>query len=120
MIKIPLSDIISRIKEKTNLSDEDINNKIEAKLKQLSGLISHEGAAHIIANELGVKLFEIASGRLQIKNILVGMRDVEVVGKVMQVNELREFKTDNRDGKVASFVIGDETGAIRTVMWRRM
>ena len=117
MIKIPLSDIISRIKEKTNLSDEDINNKIEAKLKQLSGLISHEGAAHIIANELGVKLFEIASGRLQIKNILVGMRDVEVVGKVMQVNELREFKTDNRDGKVASFVIGDETGEIRTVMW---
>ncbi len=117
MIKIPLSDIISRIKEKTKLSDEEINDKIEEKLKQLSGLISKEGAAHIIANELGVKLFEAVTGKLQIKNILIGMRDVETVGKVTQISELREFKTDNREGKVASFVLGDETGTIRVVMW---
>ncbi len=117
MIKIPLSDIIVRIKEKTKLSDEDINSKIDEKLKQLSGLISKEGAAHIIANELGVKLFEASSGKLQIKNILAGMRDVETVGKVMQVYELREFKTEKREGKVASFILGDETGTIRVVMW---
>lgn len=117
MIKIPLSDIISKIKEKTKISDEDINNKIDEKLKQLSGLISKEGAAHIIANELGVKLFENVSGKLQIKNILAGMQDVEAVGKVLQIYELREFKKENREGKVASFILGDETGTIRVVMW---
>lgn len=117
MIKIPLSEITTRIREKTKLSDGEINNKIEAKLKQLSGLISKEGAAHIIANELGVKLFEAVSGKLQIKNILLGMRDVEAVGKVIQTDVLREFKKDNREGKVASFILGDETGTIRVVLW---
>ena len=86
-------------------------------MKQLSGLISKEGAAHIVANELGIKLFDSFTGKLQIKNILVGLRNVETVGKVLQTYELREFTTNERQGKVASLVIGDETGTIRIVMW---
>jgi len=117
MIKIPFEDIVSKIKEKGNLTEEEINSKIQEKTKQLSGLISKEGAAHIIANELGIKLFEDLSGKLQVKNILAGMRDVETVGKVQQIFETREFKTEKREGKVASLVIGDETGTIRIVLW---
>ena len=58
MLKIPLNDIIAKILKETSLSEAEINTKIDQKLDQLSGLISKEGAAHIIANELGVKLFE--------------------------------------------------------------
>ena len=117
MIKIPFEDIVSKIKEKGNLTEEEINSKIQEKTKQLSGLISKEGAAHIIANELGIKLFEDFSGKLQVKNILAGMRDVETAGKVQQIFETREFQTEKRQGKVASLVIGDETGTIRIVLW---
>ena len=117
MIKIPYEQIIERIKKEANISEEDINGKIDQKMKQLSGLISKEGAAHIVANELGIKLFDSFSGKLQIKNILVGLRSVETVGKVLQVYELREFTTNDRQGKVASLVIGDESGTIRIVMW---
>ena len=85
MIKLPLSDIISKIKQKSQLSEQEINAKIDKKLDQLSGLISKEGAAHIIANELGIKLFEETSGRLQIKNILAGMRNVETLGKIQRL-----------------------------------
>ncbi len=118
MIEIPLNNIIDKIAEKAKLSKPEIDVKIDQKLKQLSGLISKEGAAHIIANELGIKLFNNVSGKLQIKNILVGMRDVEAVGKVQQIFEAREFVTkDNRQGKVGSFVLADETGGIRVVCW---
>ena len=117
MFKIPLNDIINIIKEKSSLSEEEINTKIEQKMKQLSGLISKEGAAHIISNELGIKLYDKYSGKLQIKNILTGMRDVEALGKVQQVFEVREFQSEKRSGKVGSFVIGDETGTIRVVAW---
>ncbi|MFC1800681.1 OB-fold nucleic acid binding domain-containing protein [Nanoarchaeota archaeon] len=117
MIKMPLNDIIFKIKEKTGLSEEDINKKIDDKLTQLSGLISRQGAAHIIANECGVKLFEATTGKLQIKNILSGMRSVETVGKVQQIFEVREFNTGTRSGKVGSAVVGDETGTIRLVFW---
>nr|MCK4929888.1 hypothetical protein [Nanoarchaeota archaeon] len=116
MINMPLPQIKERISQKTGLSDEEINQKIKAKLKQLPGLISEQGAAHIVANELGVKLFEIGE-KLQIKNILAGMRNVDVIGKVLQKYELREFQTEKRSGKVANMLIGDETGIIRVVMW---
>src|SRR3990167_4252091 len=117
MIKIPYEQIISKIKDEANISETEIEEKIKDKMKQLSGLISKEGAAHIVANELGIKLFDAFTGKLQIKNIIAGLRNVETVGKVVQTYELREFTTNERQGKVASMVIGDETGTVRAVMW---
>ena len=117
MIKIPYEEIILKINESTKMNSSEIEERIEKKMKQLAGLISKEGAAHIVANELGVKIFEPLSGRLQIKNILNGMRDVETMGRVMQIYEIRTFSNETRSGKVASMMIGDETGTIRVVMW---
>ena len=117
MIHMPLPEIIEKLKSKSGLSEDEINARIAQKLKQLSGLISKEGAAHIVANELGVKLFEQISGKLQVKNILTGMRDVETVGRAFNIGAPREFQTDGRVGKIASFSLGDETGSIRVVAW---
>jgi len=120
MIKLPYEELIKKIQEKSSLSEQDIENKIEKKMSQLSGLISKEGAAHIIANELGIKIVENITGKLQVKDILTGLRNVETVGKVQRKFELREFQTENRKGKVANFVMGDETGVIRVVLWNEM
>ena len=117
MIKIPYEEIIIKINENTKMPVSEIEDRIEKKLKQLSGLVSREGAAHIVANELGVKIFEPLSGKLQIKNILTGMRDVETLGKVLQVSDSREFMRGESLSKVASILIGDETGTIRAVLW---
>lgn len=112
---MPLAEMIQRIGEKTGLSESDVVAKIEDKCKSLSGLISKEGAAHIIANELGVKLVE-SSGK--IKDLYPGMRSVDVVGKVTNIFDIKEFsRADGSQGKVGSFVLGDETGTIRMVCW---
>ncbi len=116
ILRIPKEKIIEKIKEKTGLSDKEISKRIKDKMDLLSGLISEEGAAHILANELGVKIFEDA-GKLQIKNVLPGMKTVEIAGKVIKIYETRTFDKNNRKGKVASFLIGDETGLIRIVAW---
>ncbi len=122
MIKIPFEDIVAKIKEKSSLSEAEILQMIDAKVAKLSGLVSREGAAHIIANELGVKVFENipTSGKLQIKNILPGIRDVALTGVAIQVYETREFTVGAKQGKVASFLIGDETGRTRVVAWNTM
>lgn len=117
MLKIPYDDIIKKIQDQKGVSVEEIETKIKAKLDQLSGLISKEGAAHIIANELGIKLFDKTSGRMKIKDILAGMRDVEIVGKITAIYEVREFAKGDSLGKVGSFMLGDETGMIRIVCW---
>ena len=50
MIDIPSAQVIEAILEKTDLSREDVEGKIKEKLTQLSGLISEDGAAHIVAH----------------------------------------------------------------------
>jgi replication factor A1 len=116
MIRIPKETLIEKIKEKSGISDKDLKSKVRDKLDQLSGLISEEGALHIIANELGVKIFEEAA-KLQIKNVLPGMRNIELTGRIVKKYEVREFDTNSRKGKVGSFLIGDQTGVIRAVAW---
>lgn len=117
MIKIPIDEIISRIKKEKGLSEEEIKQKIDQKLTDLSGLISREGAAHIIANELGIKLFEQSAGLMKIAKIFPGMRNVETAGRILALYELRQFQRGEGTGKVRSFLIGDETGRIRVVAW---
>lgn len=116
MIKIPKDMIISKIKEKTSITDAQLQTKVKDKLDQLSGLISEEGALHIIANELGVKILD-DPGKLKIKNVLAGMRNVQITGKVVKIYEVREFNKDGRKGKVGNFLIGDSTGVMRVVAW---
>ena len=120
MIRIGYEDLVNKIIEKTGYTRETVENLINQKVKQLSGLITKDGAAHIVANELGIKLFDKVSGRLKIKNILLGMRDVETVGVVRQNFGVREFSTNNRQGKVASLIIADETGSVRVVFWNEI
>ena len=39
MIKIPYEQIIEKIKSESNISGDELDDKIDAKMKQLSGLI---------------------------------------------------------------------------------
>jgi replication factor A1 len=117
MIDIPYETIISKLKE-TGLTEEEISSRIKKKLDQLSGLISKEGAAHILANELNVKLVETTSGRMKIQNIMMGMRNVDVVGKVTNKFQITEFtRKDGVPSKVGSFILADETGRIKITCW---
>lgn len=108
--------ILERIKRETGLSDEEITQRVNSKLKQLSDLISKEGAVHIVANELGVKVFDEV-GRVKIMDIIYGMRGLDIVLKVLAISEVRSFNRNGNKGKVVSFFTGDETGRIRVVLW---
>ncbi|MBN1377172.1 hypothetical protein JW949_02455 [Candidatus Woesearchaeota archaeon] len=115
MINVPFDKIKEKIKQESGLSAEEIDKRIKDKMQELSGLVSKEGAAHIIANELKIDL--IKTDNLKIKDLLSGMRNIEITGKVMDKYELREFDTGERKGKVANFLLGDETGVTRVVLW---
>lgn len=117
MLKIPYDEIVLKIEAKTGLNQAEIQKKIDEKLQQLYGLVSKEGAAHIIANELGVKLFEATTGKLDVKSLLAGMRNVELHGIIRRIYEVRPFQKEERHGKVGSFLLGDDTGLVRTVLW---
>ncbi len=116
MLGLKYEDITKRIKEEKGLSDEDIELKVKQKLNQLSDLISKQGAAHIIANELGINLFD-GSIAFKVDRLGAGMRNVSIICKVMRLYGINEFKTNKNEGKVCSMLVGDETGVIRMVLW---
>ncbi|MFH1682928.1 MAG: OB-fold nucleic acid binding domain-containing protein [Candidatus Woesearchaeota archaeon] len=116
MYKIPVAELKEKIIKEKNLSADELESRIKTKINELSGLISEEGAAHIIANELGVEVVE-EKRRLKVKEVYAGMRDLEIIGKIVSKSEIREFQKEDRKGKVANLVLGDDTGTLRVVCW---
>lgn len=113
---MPSEAVIRKIVEQTDKDETAVKELIQVKLKQLSGLISEEGAAHIVANDLGVQLYK-TEGALKIKELSTAAKTTDTAGKVVAKYEMREFDKNGRKGKVANMMIGDETGRIRVVMW---
>lgn len=106
--------LVDRISRSSALGREEIERKIEAKKAKLSGLISREGAAQIVAAELGIN-FE--QEKMKLSELVEGMKKVNVVGKIVQLNPVRNFNKNGREGKVASFVLADESSNVRAVLW---
>ena len=115
MINSNYEKILEKIARISNLGKEEIEKRIEAKKSKLSGLISKEGAALIIASELGIS-FE--NEKLKINELIPGMRKVNVIGKVLNVSPVRTFKTKGGDeSKVVNFWIADDSSNVRVVLW---
>lgn len=115
---LTFDDIINRIQEEKGVSREDILERVKQKLNKLSGLISNEGAVHIVANELGVDLISsIKRTGLKISRITPGMRNVTLYAKTLATYGVRTFTRENKPGKVGTLLVGDETGKLRVVLW---
>lgn len=109
--------IVLKIMEKTGLPKEDINIKIVDKQAELSGLVSKEGAAYIIAKELGLDLLQKSNRRLEIKNVVPGVRNLNLTARIFRVFEPREFEYKGQKGRVANIILTDGTGTIRMSLW---
>jgi ssDNA-binding replication factor A large subunit len=106
--------LLERISSSAGIDKAEIEKRVEARRAKLSGLISKEGAAQIIAAELGVKFDNV---QLKISELMAGMKKVNVVGKVISIFPVRSFDKNGKSGKVANFMIADETGNSRVVLW---
>ncbi|MBI2451674.1 DUF2240 family protein [Candidatus Pacearchaeota archaeon] len=106
--------LLERISKASKLEKEEIERKIEAKKAKLSGLISKEGAAQIVAAELGINFDQ---ERLKISEIVSGMKRANVIGKVIKIDSIREYNKNGKQGKVANLWLADETSNIRVVLW---
>jgi replication factor A1 len=113
---VEVEDLVSQIASKLKgVSREEILKRLEEKRKKTGGLISDEVLLRIIATELGV---EVASNMVEeptllIENLVPGLSDVTVVGRVIAVFPPKSSKK----GKAASLIIADKSGTLRVVLW---
>lgn len=115
---VPLDDILGKIETRTKIDKDKLIDKIKRKQNELLGLVSLEGAAYLVAKELGVNLLNNEKRKLELRNILAGMRNVSVAGRVFKISNIVDFKKSNgSDGRVVNLFIGDHTGLVRLPLW---
>ncbi len=111
-----LDELIKRISGSSNLDESELRERIMEKQRELSGLISEEGAAYIVAKELGISLLR-KQERLLLSNVTAGMQNVDVIGKVARVFPIREFETEKGKGRVKNIILADSSGSVRLSLW---
>lgn len=122
-----LQQLYDKLSSLSSTSVDDLKSKTKDKVKELSGLVSEEGAIYIIANEMGVKLENNLSAAptsggssetKKIDQINEAKVSVNLDAKVLKKYDLVEFQSKNgNSGKVQSVLVGDDTGIIRVVFW---
>ncbi|MFB6115353.1 MAG: DUF2240 family protein, partial [Candidatus Nanohalobium sp.] len=111
--------IIDKIVEETELEEDEVKENVEEKMGEFEGLVSEEGAVHLVAKEHGVAIAEQGEEDLKVENIVPEMRKVRLKARVVDISDVNTFERDDdeEDGKVQNIVLGDETGTIRVTLW---
>ncbi|MEJ2294780.1 MAG: DUF2240 family protein, partial [Candidatus Lokiarchaeota archaeon] len=114
---------VSKIIEETGLNRKEIQDLVNEKKEELKGLISEEGALFIIAKELGVDVKSenkelMGDLDINISDVTKDMKNVTLVGRIKDILRVFEFdKNEGGKGYVGSFILNDNTGDIRVVLW---
>jgi len=100
------------------ISREALLERLEDERRRTGGLISGETLLRMVAAEFGVNdpRTEVTMPTLSICNLIAGLYDVTVVGKVVAVFSSRAFN-GKKSGRFAGLLITDKTGVLRVVMW---
>jgi replication factor A1 len=112
-----LDEILDKIEKQSHLPRDEIMEKIEQKYGELDGLITKEGAAYLVARDFGVNL-PTSVKRLQMKNVVPGMKNINVSGRIFRISPVNEFeRMYGNKGKVVNIFLSDGTGFLRIPLW---
>ena len=114
-----IEQIIERILAKhLEVSKEEISERLKKEKRRTSGFISEEALLRMIAAELGMETRTdgFVAPTLSVVDLVPSLSDATVVGRVVAIFPPKAFN-GNRSGSFASFLIADENGIARVVMW---
>jgi replication factor A1 len=116
ILLVSKEELINSLVQRSGLSESEINEKIDEKKRELSG-VSDIGIINLVGMELNVNIQRPEFHELKIGNIVPNMFNITFTGKITQMSVLREFERDGSSGKVQNYIIEDETGRIRISLW---
>jgi len=114
-----IEQIIERILAKhLEVSKEEISERLKKEKRRTSGFISEEALLRMIAAELGMETRTdgFVAPTLSLVDLVPSLSNATVVGRVVAIFPPKAFN-GNRSGSFASFLIADENGIARVVMW---
>jgi replication factor A1 len=118
-VRAIVEDILAK---RPDLTEEQVQALVEEKKKEGRGLLSDEGAARLVAEELLVQTRGTSSelGRMQVKDLVSGLNDVTISGRILLSWPPQGFqRRDGSAGRVMRLIIVDKTGRARCALWDR-
>jgi replication factor A1 len=114
-----MEDLIARIlAQRKDLTREEIENLIEEKKREAQDLLSDQGAARLVAEELLVETEPVAVPSMMVRDLVAGLNDVTLTGKVLASEPVKDFvRQDGSTGRVVKILLSDETGKIGCAVW---
>ncbi|MEM3737229.1 MAG: OB-fold nucleic acid binding domain-containing protein [Candidatus Bathyarchaeia archaeon] len=102
-----------------DLSREQLLELVRKKKEETRHLLNDEGAAFLVASDLGVPLLGGSlKTNLQIKDVIPSLNDVTVSGRILAVYPVVEFtRPDGSRGKVRRLTICDRTATLDVLLW---
>ena len=134
MIKVSFCDELYQILLKEGLEDEEIEKAIQKKNREFGGFMTQEGMLFLIAKERGINIrnpdfdpevyhaveeeIDYDEFTIRVSEISEGMVNIVLLGKIIQKFKINEFtRNDGSIGIVGSFMLQDESDAIKVVVW---
>jgi replication factor A1 len=108
------------IAKNPQISQAQIMANLEDERTKTGGLLTDETLLRLIAAKLGVQVQQtifqnnstISSGK-----ILSGLYDVSVAGRLVAVFPVKTFQGQEKSGKFATLILGDNDGLLRVILW---
>ena len=101
-------------------SREEVWRRINEKKRVAGGFLTDETAARLVASELGVdvELEDAYSMEFPIGELVLGLNNVSVVGRVVFVYPLQNYTRKNGvGGQFERLIVADKTGMLRVLLW---
>ncbi|MCE7744383.1 MAG: DUF2240 family protein [Candidatus Heimdallarchaeota archaeon] len=119
---MPYEKVVERIVKETQYSEKKVKKLVREKIKELGGLITHDGAAHIIARDLGINLYDslqTSKPRLvTIGNLIGGMYNISQIALIKEIQKAKSYiREDITQGKVQHVTLIDKSATCRLVLW---
>jgi len=113
-------EIYNLIKEKTNLSDDELKLELNKIKERYQGLLSEVGAHIMLAKQHDIDLTLKDTQRyFTISEFSPSLESVSFYARVKSISPIRAYKTkDGGTGKMQSIMLYDGTGEIRLNLWQ--
>ena len=106
------------LSKRPELSQDQVLALIEEKKREGQGLLSDEGAARLVAEELLIQTRGTELGRMRVKDLVPGLNDVTLTGRILLAWPPQNFqRKDGTPGRVMRIILADKSERVRCAMW---
>lgn len=108
------------LKQKENLSAEEIKDLIEEKKRKVgAGYLTDQGALFLVAADLGISFDNVQRSESFIKDIFIGAKDVNLSARVLSIYPIKKFirRETNEEVKSRLLTLYDKGDSIKVKLW---